>query len=53
MLPRSILIEHPVAIPEPERTSAGPNVYFEDLALQPISLELSFQAQEGFNADQK
>ena len=49
----SILMEHPVTIPEPEKTASGANVYFEDLALQPMSLLLSFQRTDRVNVDAK
>ena len=50
---RSRLIEHPVEIPEPKAVAAGPNLYFEDLALQPMQLELSFMRTDRVNVDEK
>jgi len=49
----SVLIQHPDAIPEPNNNSAGQDLYFEVLELQPIKLSLSFMRTERVNSDEK
>lgn len=50
---QDILIQNPGEIPEPKEIAYGPNVYFEDLALQPLQLELSFMRTDRVNVDNK
>ncbi|KAF8591826.1 vacuolar protein sorting-associated protein 13 [Ramaria rubella] len=49
----SVLIEHPVDIPEPVGTKGGQSIYFEVLELQPIELVVSFMTTQHVNADEK
>jgi len=49
----SVLITQPDTIPDAKETPPGTNVYFEDLALQPMQLELSFMRTERVNVDDK
>lgn len=48
-----VLISEPGDIPDVPPVESGTNVYFEDLALQPMQLELSFMRTERVNADNK
>lgn len=50
---RSILIEHPKAIPEPDATIGRADLFFEALQLQPISLLLSLMRTDRVNVDEK
>ena len=47
------MIENPEAIPEPEYTGSGQDVYFEVLELQPVRLSLSFMRTERISGDEK
>jgi len=49
----SVLIQHADGIPEPSNNSAGQDLYFEVLELQPIKLSLSFMRTERVNSDEK
>jgi vacuolar protein sorting-associated protein 13A/C len=49
----SVLITQPDEIPDAQATPPGTNVYFEDLALQPMQLEISFMRTERVNVDDK
>lgn len=49
----SVLIQHPEDIPEPQKTAAGQDLYFEVLELQPIRLTLSFMRTERVSSEEK
>ena len=49
----SILIAEPDDIPEPQSSSAGENLYFEVLELQPIRLAISFMRTERLNTEDR
>jgi hypothetical protein len=51
--PPSVLLPQPGDIPDAKETPPGTNVYFEDLMLQPMQLELSFMRTERVNVDDK
>ncbi|KAL6309957.1 vacuolar protein sorting-associated protein 13 [Sparassis latifolia] len=48
-----ILIQYPDEIPEPRSITAGEDLYFEVLELQPIRLSISFMRTERVNGDEK
>lgn len=50
---QDILIQNPGNISDPEPLPDGRNIYFEDLALQPLQLELSFMRTDRVNVDNK
>lgn len=52
-LRNSVLIQNPVDIPEPQKTAAGQDLYFEVLELQPIRLTLSFMRTERVSSEDK
>ena len=53
LCPPSVLLPQPGDIPDAKETPPGTNVYFEDLMLQPMQLELSFMRTERVNVDDK
>ena len=50
--PPSMLIEEGPDLPEAPQLQASTEVYFEQLELQPIQLDLSFMRTESLNSDQ-
>jgi len=50
--PASMLIEEGPDLPEAPQLQASTEVYFEQLELQPIQLDLSFMRTESLNSDQ-
>nr|ODO02780.1 vacuolar protein sorting-associated protein vps13 [Cryptococcus depauperatus CBS 7855] len=50
---QDVLIEYPNGMPEPDMTSTKSDVFFEDLQLQPVALELSFMRTDRVNVDEK
>ncbi|KAF7791866.1 hypothetical protein EIP86_002890 [Pleurotus ostreatoroseus] len=48
-----ILIAEPDDIPEPQSSSAGENLYFEVLELQPIQLAISFMRTERVSSEEQ
>ncbi len=49
----SVLIQDADVISEPKETSAGQELYFEVLELQPIKLSLSFMRTERVSSEEK
>lgn len=52
-LVRSVLIQYPGEIPEPQNATGGADIYFEVLELQPIKLFLSFMRTESVSTEQR
>ncbi|TFK57082.1 DUF1162-domain-containing protein [Heliocybe sulcata] len=48
-----ILIQNPESIPEPQANSAGQDLYFEVLELQPIKLAISFMRTDRVSSDER
>lgn len=53
LIENSILIAEPEEIPEPQSSSAGENLYFEVLELQPIQLSISFMRTERVSSEEQ
>ncbi|KZT30580.1 vacuolar protein sorting-associated protein 13 [Neolentinus lepideus HHB14362 ss-1] len=48
-----VLIQNPDSIPEPQDNTAGQDLYFEVLELQPIKLAISFMRTERVSSDER